>query len=404
MFKFKRDAILFLTGIFLLGFGLSGFRLLFNLYLKEIGLGEGKIGLLLALMTYATMIMIFPAAFITKKLKIKPIFIVSILLSTIGSFIAIITYRYFQIALGMIIIGLSSSFFSVISGPFMMQVSTSLERAHLFSLNFAISLASGILGNILAGNLPVIFLKNNIPLIFGFRFAIIIHILISLLSFLPFLLIKEERIVNEENLKIFDIKTSKTLILILSIPHILVGFGAGLTVPFLNLYFRDRFSLDSAKIGYFFSISQFMMIIGTLSAPFFSNIFGKIKTVIISQILSVPFLFILSITYNLPLAAISFLLRATLMNMAQPLVINFSLEIVEETDRPLVSGILNVAWLSAWGISANLGGRIIEREGYFLPFNLTLVFYVISSFLYYFFILPIEKDKEVFFKILKLKR
>ncbi|MEO0246045.1 MAG: hypothetical protein ABIM82_06840, partial [candidate division WOR-3 bacterium] len=102
-----------------------------------------------------------------------------------------------------------------------------------------------------------------------------------------------------------------------------------------------------------------------------------------------------SITYNLPLAAISFLLRATLMNMAQPLVINFSLEIVEETDRPLVSGILNVAWLSAWGISANLGGRIIEREGYFLPFNLTLVFYVISSFLYYFFILPIEKKKNI---------
>lgn len=392
MFKFKRDAILFLTGNFLLGFGLSGFRLLFNLYLKEMEFGEGKIGFLLALMTYATMIMIFPSAFIVKKLKIKPIFLISIIFSFIGSFISINTYEYSQIVLGIIIIGISSSFFSVMSGPFMMQVTSPFERAHLFSLNFAISLASGILGNILAGNLPIIFLKNNIPLISGYRFAIIIHILISLSSLFPFLLIKEEKIVNEENLKIFHIKTSKTLILKLSIPHILVGFGAGLTVPFLNLYFRDRFSLDSAKIGYLFSISQFMMVIGTLSAPFFSRIFGKIKTVIISQILSVPFLFILSITYNLSLAVISFLLRATLMNMAQPLVINFSLEIVDEIDRPLVSGILNVAWLSAWGISANLSGKIIESHGYFLPFNLTLIFYVISSFLYYFFILPLEKS------------
>ncbi|MEO0254437.1 MAG: MFS transporter [candidate division WOR-3 bacterium] len=394
MFKFKRDAVLFLTGTFLLGFGLSGFRLLFNLYLKEIGFGEGKIGFLLALMTYSTMCMIFPVAFISKKLKIKPIFIISLFLSIAGSLVSIITYKYSQIALGMIILGLSSSFFSVISGPFMMQVSSTYERPHLFSLNFAVSLASGILGNILAGNLPVIFLKNNIPLISGFRFTIIIHILISLLSLLPFLLIKEEKLFNDNNLKIFDIKTSKILILTLSIPHILVGFGAGLTVPFLNLYFRDRFLLDSAKIGYLFSVSQFMMIIGTLSAPFFSNILGKIKTVIISQMFSVPFLFILSITYNLPLASISFLLRATLMNMAQPLVMNFSLEIVHEIDRPLVSGILNMAWLSAWGISANLGGKLIESHGYFIPFNLTLIFYVISSFLYYLFILPMEKGKR----------
>lgn len=392
--KFKRDAILFLAGNFLLGFGFSGFGLLFNLYLKEIGFGEGKIGFLLALMTYATIITIFPAAFIIKKSKIKSIFIISILFSTVGYFISINIYEYLGIALGMIIIGFSSSFFSVISGPFIMQVSSPFERPHLFSLNFAISLVSGILGNILAGNLPIIFFKNNIPLISGYRFAMIIHVLISLLSLFPFLLIKEGKIVDEENLKIFNIKTSKVLILKLSVPHLLVGFGAGLTVPFLNLYFRDRFLLDSSKIGYLFSLSQFMTILGTLSAPFFSNIFGKIKTVIISQILSVPFLFILSITYNLPLAAISFLLRATLMNMAQPLVVNFSLEIIHESDRPLISGILNVAWLLGWGISANLSGKLIESHGYFLPFNLTLIFYVISSFLYYFFILPLEKWSE----------
>ncbi|MEN3044696.1 MAG: MFS transporter [Candidatus Hydrothermales bacterium] len=394
MFKFKKDAVLFLIGVFLLGFGLSGFRLLFNLYLKEIGFLEGKIGFLLAIMTYATTVMIFPAAFIVRKIKIKPIFIISIIFSSFGSLIAIITPIYFQVAFGLIIAGIFCSFFSVISGPLMMQISTEVERAHLFSLNFAISLASGILGNILAGNLPIIFLNKGISLISGFRFALIIHILISLISLIPFILIKEEKIVDEKNLKIFDVKTSKILILKLSIPHILVGFGAGLTIPFLNLYFRDRFLLDSRGIGYLFSISQFMMIIGTLSAPFFAKIFGKIKTVIISQMLSVPFLFILSITYNFPLAAISFLLRATLMNMAQPLVMNFSLEIVNENDRPLVSGILNVAWLSAWGISANLSGKIIETQGYFIPFNLTLLFYVISSFLYFFFILPLEKDKN----------
>lgn len=392
MFRFKRDAVLFLTGNFLLGFGFAGFRLLFNLYLKEIGFKEAKIGLLLASMTYATMVMIFPAAFFVRKIKLRPLFAGVVIFSAIGYLIPVISQKFSQMLSGIIIAGFFSAFFSVISGPFIMQASTPRERTHLFSMSFAVSLMAGIFGNILAGNMPVIFLKSGIRLDTGYRIAIIIHIFISLLSLIPFMLIKEEKVVEEENLEnFFHIRTSKRLIFKLSIPHILVGLGAGLTVPFLNLYFRDRFLLDSAKIGYLFSFSQIMMITGTLLAPFISNIFAKIKTVIISQMLSVPFLFILSITYNLPLAAISFLLRATLMNMAQPLVMNFSLEIVEKNDRPFVSGILNMAWLSAWGVSANIGGKIIEMEGYFIPFNLTLTAYVISSILYALLLLPIEK-------------
>ncbi|MEN3046559.1 MAG: hypothetical protein ABDH49_06230 [Candidatus Hydrothermales bacterium] len=92
-----------------------------------------------------------------------------------------------------------------------------------------------------------------------------------------------------------------------------------------------------------------MTIVGTLSAPFFARIFGKIKTVIIFQMLSVPFLFILSVTYNLPL------------------VTNFSLEVVNENDRAFVSGILNITWFFAWGISASISGKIIETQVYFIP-------------------------------------
>ncbi len=392
MFKFKRDAVLFLIGNFLLGFGFAGFSLLFNLYLKEIGFGESRIGLLLASMTYATMFMVFPASFIVRKVRLRFLFTWIVIFSAIGYLIPILANKFGQMLSGVVIAGIFSAFFSVITGPFIMETSTPCERTHLFSANFAVSLMAGIFGNILAGNLPVLFLEKGIELFLGYRIAIIIHILISLLSLIPFMLIKEEKIVEEEQVKdFFHISTSKMLIFKLSIPHILVGLGAGLTVPFLNLYFRDRFLLDSSKIGYLFSFSQVMMIMGTLLAPFISNIFGKIKTVIISQMLSVPFLFILSITYNLPLAGISFLLRATLMNMAQPLVMNFSLEMVEKNDRPFISGILSMAWLSAWGVSANMGGKIIEMKGYFIPFNLTLTAYVISSFLYALLLLPLEK-------------
>jgi predicted MFS family arabinose efflux permease len=82
------------------------------------------------------------------------------------------------------------------------------------------------------------------------------------------------------------------------------------------------------------------------------------------------------------------------MNMAQPLITNFSLEMTHEDDHPLMSGIMTVAWLASWGISANLGGRLIENTGYFLPFNLTLVAYILSSLAYFILLLPMEKKSD----------
>jgi predicted MFS family arabinose efflux permease len=274
-----------------------------------------------------------------------------------------------------------------------MEVSGPEERTLLFSFNFAISLSASIFGNILAGNLPVILNRFNITQEIALKFAIIIHLFIASFSLIPFLSIRDARIFDEEE-NIFKMHTKIGLILKLSTPHLLVGFGAGLSIPFLNLYFRDRFSLSTSTIGYFFSISQLTMIFGTLIAPFISKHKGKIITIVLSQIFSVPFLFILSVTNNLPIAFISFILRSSLMNMAQPIVTNFSLEMVDKNTRPFLSGLLTIAWISGWGLSANIGGKIIESKGYFLPFNLTGIFYIISSILYLRLLLPLEISRE----------
>ncbi len=44
-------------------------------------------------------------------------------------------------------------------------------------------------------------------------------------------------------------------------------------------------------------------------------------------------------------------------------------------------------------MSANIGGKLIEKYGYFIPFNLTLTAYIISSILYIVVVLPLEKRK-----------
>ena len=53
----------------------------------------------------------------------------------------------------------------------------------------------------------------------------------------------------------------------LVLPAMLIGLGAGLIIPFLNLYFRDRFGLSEGAIGVLFSVMQAFMVAGNLFGP-----------------------------------------------------------------------------------------------------------------------------------------
>jgi MFS family permease len=172
----------------------------------------------------------------------------------------------------------------------------------------------------------------------------------------------------------------------------MVGLGAGMTIPFLNLYFKTRFEMSSNNIGMLFALAQLFTIGGALIAPMLARRFGKIMSVILSQIFSLPFLFILGMSHYLPLAIIAFLIRNALMNMSAPISSNYSMESVHPDDRSITSGLLSLAWLFTWGITANIGGYFIENFGYELPFAFTMLFYILSSYLYYKLLYPLEKE------------
>ncbi len=387
----SRDVKLLIIGSFFLGFGFTGFGLILNIYLKKLGFGEADIGSWLSYKTLATMLMTIPAAFLIRRLNLKLIMFISMVFVTIGSVMVILWPEFLYIALGMIISGMFGAFSAVISGPMIMKGSSEEARPHLFSIFSAIGLVSGILGNLLAGSLPDILKFYSIPELTGYKISLLVHVAISFVAVVPFLMIKTERVVANQGKHFFHIKTPITRLLLLSTPHILVGLGAGLSIPFLNLYFTDRFNMSSTDLGILFSVAQVVMIAGTLAAPYFAARWGNIKTVIVFQLLSVPFLYLLSLMLNVWISIVAFLARSTLMNMAQPLVTNFSLMMTEEQDHPLMSGVMTVAWLASWGISANFGGWLIQHIGYFLPFNLTVAAYILSSAVYFFVLLPMEK-------------
>ncbi len=389
--QINRNAYYYLLGNLFSGFGFSAFSLLFNIYLKSINIGESKIGNLLSIGTFTTALLILPAAYIVKRTDVKKFFIISPILTVTGYFLAIQSSTFQIRIFGFVLAGIAGAFTSVIGGPFIMSVSDSVTRTFLFSLSQATMLAAGISGNLVSGFLPNIIKKFGFSEVQSLKYAIFFHLLFVIISLFFFSKIKMKRIYNSSFKDKVKFNTNLKILFYLILPPLIIGLGAGMTIPFLNIYFRTIFHLSPSTIGIIFSIAQLLTILGSLLSPLFAKKFGLINTIIITQLVSIPFLFILGFSSFFPLILTSFFLRNALMNMASPLSTNFSLEIVDSEDRPFASGLLSLAWLASWGLTANFGGYFIEKSGYRIPFTFTILCYFTSSILYLILLKPLEK-------------
>lgn len=372
---FSRNARLFLIGTFFMSMGFSGFMLLFNLYMKSLGFAEGRIGNIISVTTFGTVIMAIPASIIIRRIPIKRLLLIAAPIASFSYLIQVSTAMYQIILASGFMAGLFSVFFRVAAAPFFMRNSTPKERPYLFSMQFALALVAGIIGNLLGGFLPEIIENTGAVPYIAYRSTLYIFSLLVLAAIIPYILIKEKSVTTTERMQI----RSWRLILKLFLPGLIVGIGAGLSIPFLNLYFKDVFLSATRMIGIFYCGQQLLMITGLLLAPVIAERVGKIRTVVFSQLCSIPFLVVLGLTKVLWLAVIAFLVRAALMNMAQPLFTNFAMEHVKHDEQPFTNALLVIAWTIGWGASASIGGTLIERFSYTIPFFITSILYLLSS-------------------------
>ncbi len=372
---FSPNARLFLVGTFFWGMGFSGFMLLFNLYLKELGYAEGNIGNIISATTLGTVLMAIPASILLRRVPIKQVLLIATPIAVISYAIQVTVSQYQPIIASGLIAGMAGVFPRIAAAPFFMRNSSPKERPYLFSMQFALMLFAGVIGNLLGGLLPGLIQRTGAVPYMTYRYTLLIFSGLVLVAAIPISMIKQKPAPRVERMTAH----SRSTIARLFLPNLIIGIGAGLSIPFLNLYFNDNFNAPPYLIGIFYSMQQLLMITGLLIAPLLAERSSKIKIVVISQLVSIPFFIMLGTTRSIVLAVIAFLARAGFMNMAQPLYTNFAMEKVDHDDQPLTNALLTIAFTAGWGASANLGGFLIEHFSYAVPFILTSVLYVVST-------------------------
>jgi MFS family permease len=304
--------------------------------------------------------------------------------------------------LSMILFGVSQSLWMVSGAPFMMENSTEDERDALFSANFGLQTLVGFAGTFLGGYLPSFFggvLGVDIESAAAYQGTLAVTVALSALALLPVFLIKEQpraaATVARSVLPWRNISDAGLVVRIF-IPNIIISMGAAILIPYMNLFFKESFPISDKVLGTLFAVSSVVTGVATLASPLLAGRWGRIRSLVFTQVASIPFLLLIGFSGVFWVSGVAFWARAALMNMGNPLYSAFAMGQVAERERATVSGLMGMSWNIGWTVGPFLSGYMQENPniGWGPIFIITCSLYLTASVLIRLFFQRLDDEQR----------
>ena len=246
------------------------------------------------------------------------------------------------------------------------------KRTLLFTVDFALRITAAFVGALIGGLVPTL-LQGTVGEVDALRIAIAVAGVLFLASAVPVLGVSEKSHagvrVRATYMSAVRGFSSWGRLTRLAVPEALISFGAGLIMPFVPLFLKVHLSANVAQIGAIQGTASVVMAVATLSTPLLVKRFGLVRTIVFTELASLPFLLTIPMALGLPAVAVAMWARGALMNMSWPIYNQIAVEGVASADKPLVVGWMSVAWSIAWLGGSMVGGRLAESSytvGYFV--------------------------------------
>ncbi len=401
--SFNRAARLLLLMTIIDGVILSGWQLFFNFYMLQSGFARDFLGLVNSMPSAAGLVFGILAGRVSDRIGRKASIIIGITFASLFM-MAQITFRQpVIIAASAFLTGVFNMLFIVSQAPLMMKLSDKENRTMLFSLNYGLQTISGAVGSLFAGQLPAVFgamLNVSEHSAMAYRAVLITSVLLGTTSLIPIWLMKEPKTAPQTDAgsgspSIRPASGLTALTVKMTLPQILIGFGAAILIPYMNVFFKDKFNISDALLGLLFSLSSLLIGVGSILAPRLSTrVGGKVKAVVATQFGSLVFLLMIGFSPFLWLSSVAFLLRTTLMNMATPLYSAFCMEHTPEHQQGFVNSILSLSWNIGWAVGPYVSGVVQERYGFTPLFIATAILYFLAVTLTWNFFVRLESHLQ----------
>ena len=434
--RFQRNARLYLISNALSGVTAGILLVLYNLYLVSLGYHTDFVGAVLFAGTIGAGLAIFPAGVCVDRFSGKVVLIGSSALIGVAGVGQILFRQPLPLLISAFVAGVGIAFLLVVNAPFLTINSTPEERPHLFSMNISLGLVTLVLGEVLGGALPAWFrsmpwlmaplppwaasLLASQPDPRSYQLALLFAGVIAAPSFIPLFMLRGGggradagmvfhesawegagggtagdhkgpllpapppsplRTDDDVSIKLALSRLNillRTPFFFLMLIYIFTGLGAGLFIPYFNIYFVQHLKASSSLFGLIDGGANAITALLTLVAPLLAKRLGRINTITLTRLASIPLLLTIGLTGILPLAAFLYLFRQGTMDMSAGILQVYSMEAVSERYRGLANSSYQVSFQVPLAIATPIGGLIITYIGYPPIFLLGAFCYILA--------------------------
>jgi predicted MFS family arabinose efflux permease len=253
------------------------------------------------------------------------------------------------------------------TNPFLMGVTTPVERAHVFSVQaalwpvagFAGSFAGGILPGSLAGPLRV-GLDHPAP----YRYPLLFAAALLIPSVLAMRVAADPARSEQPAIARPAGSAPYRPIVLLALVTFLQLAGEGATRSFFNVYLDTALGIPTARIGILMGAAQLLAVPAALATPLLARRLGNRDTVMASSYGMALSLLPMALVPHAAAASLGFIGLTAMASIRRPAISVYGMEIVATPWRTAMSSATTMAVGVSWCLVALGGGYLITNLGY----------------------------------------
>lgn len=391
---FEADAKRLVAAWVLQSVGDASVWFLLSLYLNEaLGYSKVELGTVIFLMSIFSVLPLLPAGYISDRFGRRRMIFLGICVSVIGMALLIKADALMEFYLGASIWGLGHSLYMPSFIGFLSEKVEERRRKFLFSFQMFSGMIASASAVVVYGFMPASLSSYlGITLQDGYRMVFLIGMLFLVAQLLPLMLTKKESkreeissaisTEDEEGMELPPLP--KRTLVKLCVPMAILGLGAGLIVPFFQVYFQWRFDTRVEDIGILFALTQFLWAAAYLLMPNIAEKRGSVRGITTVHVLAIAALIAIPVSPNFFFVSIAYITRMVLMNMTWPIFQSYSLSQMPKEYRSFTISCTNFSFNALRAVTPLVAGYLFQKS-LELPFLITAVLYAIATTAFYLF-------------------
>src|SRR5712691_6291379 len=354
----RRDAVLYLVAAALGSFGLGVASFYLNFLYRALGFDEFAIGLLAGAQAVGVVAGAVPAALSSRGRSRRAVIIAGGMLTGVGIVGMLIFSTLVPLFCSAALIGFGGIIATSSGAALLADATEATRRATRFGQQIALGTTAAFLSSVIAGALasPVASLLGARP-----DDALVLRALVAsggavaALSLIP---VRGIRAIPVGKGTLAAPTRNALLRRFLAI-EALFGFGAGSFLPFVNLFFADRYGLPFGGLGLVLGVLAVAGSLGALAhGRFVASKVGAIPAIVAVEVVSLPFALAAAFTGELGIAVAALAVRHFLMYGASGTINAFQLSSFTPAERAGANAVLALAWSAANASGAVVSGTV----------------------------------------------